>query len=197
MTVLPEERLLSLRRVLETRLREMAGWLADGRFDEYFDTSMRTVLTDAFTRAGADEGTVWLLDEPRQHLVPRYNSGPKAANFVGSFRQSLRAGMISMVVATEQAICENEMRRNAQQDKTLDQQLGLQTCAMIAVPFYYAGELRGVISCVQLQPASSEAFAPRGFSSDSMEALELTASVISRLIEHRLMTLCIGIEGLG
>jgi hypothetical protein len=158
---------------------------------------MRTVLTDAFTRVGADEGTVWLLDEPREHLVPRFNSGPNAANFVGSFRQSLRAGMISMDVATDQAICENEMRRNAQQDKTLDQQLGLQTCAMIAVPFYYVGELRGVISCVQLQPARSEAPTPRGFSADSIEGLCLTASVISRLVEYRLMALCIGMEGLG
>lgn len=56
-----------------------------------------------------------------------------------------------MVVATEQPICENQGHQNQQQDPALDRQLQLLTCALLAVPFYFAGELRGVISAVQLQ----------------------------------------------
>jgi hypothetical protein len=137
---------------------------------------------------------VWLLNPERTELIPRFNSGPHAERFVGSFRQSVRAGMIGMVTATEQPICENEVCKNERQDRTLDEQLQLKTWAMLAVPFYYFGELRGVISCVQFQSAES---APPGFSGGHLHGLQLTAGVLSRLIEHRLLALCLGLDGLG
>jgi hypothetical protein len=104
--------------------------------------------------------------------------------------------MISMVVATEQPICENDMRANRRQDRTLDRRLQLETAAMLAVPFYYVGELRGVISCVQIQQPGDET-AARGFSVDDLERLQLTVGVLSRLMEHRLLALCLGLEVLG
>jgi len=196
-TVLPEERLTLLRPLVEQRMREAAELIGDGQFEQFFDRSMRGLLTDGFQRTGADEGTLWLLDPERLHLVPRFNSGPHAASFVGSFRQNLRSGMISMVVATEQPICENDMCRNAQQDKSLDQQLQLQTCAMLAVPFYFVGRLRGVISCVQLRSADRSENDPPEFLPSALESLQLTAGVLSRLIEYRLMALALGVEGMG
>lgn len=168
--------------------------LGEGAFDEFFDRTMRALLVDGFRRVGAHEGTVWLLDHSRSNLVPRFNSGPNSASFVGSFRQSLRAGMISMVVATEQPICENEVHHNQRQDRTLDRKLGLMTCSMIAVPFYFVGEIRGVISAVQLKRGDAAEPDPAGFSPDSLRGLQLTASVLSRLIEHELITLAIGLE---
>ena len=196
-TVLPEERLTILRPLVEHRMREAAELAGDGQFDRFFDRSMCALLVDGFSRAGADEGTLWMLDPAKHHLVPRFNSGPHAESFVGKYRQTLRSGMISMVVATEQPICENDMCRNAQQDKTLDQQLQLQTCAMLAVPFYFVGALRGVISCVQLKPAGNPETDAPGFSPASLQGLQLTAGVLSRLIEYRLMSLSLGMEGMG
>ncbi|HEX8310214.1 MAG TPA: GAF domain-containing protein [Chthoniobacteraceae bacterium] len=196
LTVLPQERLALLRPALEMQLRETASLLEEEPFEDFFDSSMRALLVDGFQLAGADEGTVWLLDAAREFLVPRFNSGPKAESFVGSYRQSLRTGMISMVVATEQPICENDMRANRQQDKTLDLRLRLETSAMLAVPLYYVGELRGVVSCVQLQEPGDESKA-RGFSMEDLRRLQLTSGVMSRLIEHRLLTLCLGLEVLG
>lgn len=168
--------------------------IGEGAFDEFFDRTMRSLLVEGFARVGAHEGTVWLLDHSRNKLVPRFNNGPHAADFVGSFRQSLRAGMISMVVATEQPICENQVHRNQRQDRTLDRKLGLLTCSMLAVPFYFVGEIRGVISAVQLKQAGSAEADPAGFSPENLSALQLTASVLSRLIEHELITLSIGLE---
>jgi hypothetical protein len=150
-TVLPEERFAALRPAVEERLREAARQTCGEGFDDVFDHSMRALLADAFSRAGADEGTVWLLDESREALVPRFNNGPHADKFVNQFRQTLRSGMISMVVAMEQPICENDVHKNAQHSPELDKKLSLQTCAMLAVPFLFAGELRGVVSCVQLR----------------------------------------------
>ena len=68
---------------------------------------------------------------------------------------------------------------------------------MIAVPFYFLGELRGVISCVQLQPADAAAATPPGFSAAHLQGLQLSAGVLSRLIEYRLLALCLGLDGLG
>jgi hypothetical protein len=192
LTVLADDRLDALRPLIEARMRATADLVGESAFDEFFDRTMKDVLVDGIDRAGAHEGTVWLLDQARRFLVPRFNSGPNAATFVGNFRQSLNAGMISMVVATEQPICENEVQENQRQDKTLDQKLGLATCAMLAVPFYFAGELRGVISGVQLKEAAAAAPEPRGFTMENLETFQRTATVLTRLIEHHLMLMAVG-----
>ena len=192
--MLTDDRLDSLRGVIDARVKAAANLVGEGAFEEFFDRTMRDQLVEALATAQAHEGTVWLLDETRTFLVPRFNSGPNAKEFVGSFRQSLRAGMISMVVATEQPVCENEVRKNQQQDKSLDQKLGLATCAMLAVPLYFAGELRGVISAVQLQAGGSPEPEPPGFTVGNLATLQLASSVLARMIEHQLMSLALGRE---
>ena len=196
-TVLPEERFAALRPAVEARLREAARQACAEGFDEVFDQAMRALLVDAFQRVGAHEGTVWLLDAAREALVPRFNSGPHAEKFVGQFRQSIGSGMIGMVVAMEQPICENDVHKNARQDKTLDQQLALQTCAMLAVPLLFAGELRGVISCVQLRRPDAADPDPAGFRVEHLDALQLAVGILSRLVEARLLALCLGLEELA
>jgi GAF domain-containing protein len=184
------------RSLVHTRLRDSAEALADAAVD-ILDACTREALIEGLTRMSAHEGTLWLLDEARTLLRPRFNSGPRAAEFVGRFLQPLRAGMISMVVATEQPICENEVHKSQRQDPTLDTELGLRTCAMVAVPLYYAGELRGVISAVKLKPAQGPAEDPPGFTMGDLQQLQRTASLVSRLIEHRLLTAILGSEFLG
>ena len=194
LTVLNDDRLGHLRSIVRSRIRELAGRAGTDAFDEFFDSPMRALVENCFDRIGAHEGTVWLLDEARAYLIPRFNTGPNAASFVGRFRQSVRAGMISMIVSTELPLCENEVSKSKQQDKSLDQKLGLQTCAMLATPLYFAGELRGVISAVQLRaPVAGEA-EPPGFSPQHLETLQLTASLLGRLIEQQLLSLSIGLE---
>jgi hypothetical protein len=196
-TVLPEEGFARLRPAVEARLRAAAEQACAEGFDDVFDHPMRALLIDAFARVGAHEGTVWLLDAEREALVPQFNSGPHAEKFVNRFRQPLTSGMISMVVAMEQPICENDVHKNAQQDRALDQQLELQTSAMLAVPFLFAGELRGVVSCVQLRRTDSTEPESPGFSVGHLTALQLAVGILSRLIDARLLALCLGMEGLA
>ncbi len=128
-------------------------------------------LQEVFAGVSASEGTIWLLDEARQALVPVWNSGPHAADFVGKHRQPVESGLIGLVCATEQAICENAVYRHAGQDPTLDRTLGLLTCAMIAVPFRIQGELRGVVSCVKLKKADSTEPDPPPFTPADLAAV--------------------------
>lgn len=176
-----------LRVAMNLRLREEAANASD-QSEALFDRLIRGFLVDSFSRAGADEGTVWLLDQTRESLVPVFNSGPHAAEFVGIFRQSLRSGMISMVVATEQPICENGVLYNQQQDPTLDRQLNLQTEAMVAAPFYFAGELRGVVSAVQLKTGAQGIGEREGFGYEDLQTIQRSASILGLLLEHRLIT---------
>lgn len=194
LSVLPDGRLSALRPLLSARMNETAEMLGEGAFDEFFDRTMRSMIVEGLRKVGAHEGTIWILDRTRTNLVPRFNNGPNAAEFVGSFRQTLKSGMISMVVASEQPICENDVHLNQQQDRTLDRKLGLMTCAMIAVPFYFVGAVRGVISAVQLKDVASGDPDPPGFSAEDLSSLQLTAAVLSRLIEHELITLSLGLE---
>ena len=99
--------------------------------------SIAGVLTKAFSAVGADEGTIWLLDEKEEALVPVWSSGPYGERFIGAHRQPLTAGLMSLICVTEQGICENAVYQNAQQDPTLDRRLGVLTCAMIAVPLRF------------------------------------------------------------
>ncbi len=195
-TVLPETRLKALRPEIEHWLREAAAQCCSGGFDELFDAAMRTLLSDCFRRIGADEGTVWLLDDHSEFLIPRYNSGPNAARFVGQHRQSVGTGMICMVLATEQSICENEVHRNTLQDTQLDEKLAVRTCAMLAVPLAFIGEIRGVVSCVQLTKASGDADAKPGFRPHHLATFESTVGIISRLVEARLISICLDMETL-
>lgn len=191
--MLNDDRLDVLRAVVDARMKAAAEIVGETAFEEFFDATMRAHLVKALAAAQAHEGSVWLLDETRSHLVPRFNSGPNAASFVGSFRQSLRSGMISMVVATEQPICENQVHENQQQDPALDRKLQLLTCAMLAVPFYFAGELRGVISAVQLKEKAGTP-EPPGFTAENLDTLQLAAEVLSRMVEHQLLSLALGRE---
>ena len=195
--VLPDERLMALRPALLETVRGVAREVCGEAFFGGLDGAMRSVLVVAFGRVGADEGTVWLLDEGRTALVPRYNSGAHAERFVGRFRQELSAGMISMVAATEQPICENEVWRNARQDRRLDRELEVKTEAMLAVPFYFFSELRGVISCVQLVGGETMEMGQRGFSAEHLHELQEAAGLLSRLMEYRILAQCLGLEGLG
>ena len=65
--------------------------------------SIAGVLRKAFAAVGADEGTIWLLDENEEALVPVWSSGPYGERFVGIHRQPLTAGLMSLICVTEQA----------------------------------------------------------------------------------------------
>ena len=133
---------------------------------------MRTeLLRQSFAAIGASEGTIWQLDETRAELVPIWNSGPNAKAFVETYRQPLSTGLISLVCVTEQALCENEVYRHAGQDPTLDRQLGVLTCAMIAVPLRLRGETIGVVSCVKLK-ADPEASDPPPFTAADLACVQ-------------------------
>jgi hypothetical protein len=97
-----------------------------------------------------------------------------------------------MVFASEQPFLENEVWKNARQSKALDSMLEVQTCAMIAVPFYFLQACRGVVSCVQLKRAGSRQPDPPGFRPEHLASIQRAVALLSELIEYRLLSRTVG-----
>jgi hypothetical protein len=134
------------------------------------------VLASSFSNVEADEGTLWLLDTEQEKLVPVWNSGCSARQFVGHYWQPLDSGLISLACVAEQPLCENSVYENADQNRTLDLHLAKLTCAMIAVPLRLSGGTSGVVSCVRLKNSRLQPDPP-AFSVEDL-------AVINRAVHH-------------
>lgn len=197
---LPDERFAPLRAPLTERLKRMADLITPENFPSLLDFRMANLLRDVFAAVKADEGSVWILDQPGAHLVVAYASGPHAASIAG-FKQPLSTGIVSTSFISEQGFAENEVYRHELHSKILDERLHVTTYAMIVVPFYLLNACRGVISCVQLINVRHEegqsvptTQTPPGFGMDSLDAVKRAALVLTDLINYRLLCTAIGWE---
>jgi hypothetical protein len=190
LNILPDPAFLDLKAVLSERLERIAASIQPEQFGSMLDPLMRQTVLQGFAEAGADEGTVWLLDQAGECLVPAWNTGPHAERLVGKFKQPLKAGVICMVFSSEQPFVENEVWRNSRHSKLLDSMLEVQTSAMIAVPFYFLRGCRGVVSCVQLSKPDAPTGA--GFRPEHLAHVQRAAAVLSQLIELKLLGCTVG-----
>ncbi|MBT8043324.1 MAG: GAF domain-containing protein, partial [Verrucomicrobiae bacterium] len=112
------------------------------------DDATRSLLQEVLQRScvliHCENSALWLAEA--DHLVPVLGFGPHAENFAGNYTQPLGEGIISMVYASGQPFCENNIHANPQHSSRLDQQLGIQTDAMVATPVISDGKIAGVIT---------------------------------------------------
>jgi hypothetical protein len=195
---LPERRFLPLRPALQEHLTKIGEAISPENFLSICDEVLLKVLRETFERISADAGSIWLLDQEKKFLVATYDSGPNSREIVG-FKNSLSEGIISLVVASEQAFIENQVYKNKSHNAALNKKLGKTTYAMIAVPLYFLDQVRGVISCVQLLDvfvqegqAAPVGRTPPGFGPRDLRAVQTTAAVIRDLIDYRLIGTAIG-----
>src|SRR5260370_39815206 len=174
------------------RLEHVGTRVSPQNFASLLDPLMREAWQQGLDEAGAHEGTIWLLESEGHHLVPAYNTGPNAHRIVGTFRQPLNEGLICMVFASEQPFVENVVHKNARQSRQLDGLLQEQTYAFVALPFYFLKCCRGVASCVLLRRAGAQEPEPPGFSHVHLAAMQRASSVLSRLLEYRLLSSTVG-----
>lgn len=195
---LPVQRFLPLRPALQEHLTKVGEAISPENFLSICDEVLLKVLRGTFERIAADEGSIWLLDQEKKFLVATYNSGPNSKEIVG-FKNPLGEGIISLVVASEQAFIENQVYKNKRHSAALNKKLGKTTYAMIAVPLYFLNQVRGVISCVQLldvlvreEEGAPVGSTPPGFSPQDLNAVQTTAALVRDLIDYRLIGTAIG-----
>jgi hypothetical protein len=197
---LPDERFAPLRAPLTERLQRMADLITPENFPSLLDFHAGNLLRDVFAAVRADEGSVWILDKPKEHLVVAYALGPHAGDILG-FKQPLKAGIISTSFISEQGFADNEVYRHELHSGLLDEKLHVTTYAMIVVPFYILNACRGVISCVQLINVRHEegrsvpvTETPSGFGMGNLDAVKRAALVLTDLVNYRLLRAAIGWE---
>src|ERR1700693_1645145 len=189
--LLPDDRFRKHISVLVDRLDKAAKLITRETFDDFADDLMTTILADSFDAAGADEGTLWLVNPGKSELDAVYNNGPTAAKIL-KHSQKLDRGLISMVFSTGQPFCENNIAQNPDHDKAVDRQTGASTTAMIAVPFHFAQQCRGIVSCVQLTKKPGSLPSRAGFDMESMREVSRAASLLTRLFDFKLISRIIG-----
>lgn len=149
------------------------------RLSNVLDPAALRVLREGLRRAGADEGTLWIASRDGKELVPVFNSGSHPDAFLRKVRQPLDRGVVSMVFHSGQPFCENEVTKNASHDHSVDEALSQVTAAMIAVPFFFGGRRRGVLSCVRLGEGEFEA--------SHLSEIQQAAFLLERLTDWHLL----------
>lgn len=116
------------------------------------------------------------------HLIPTLGHGPHAQAFIGKYRHPLSEGIISMVHASGQPFCENGITKNPHHSSRLDDMLGIQTDAMIAMPVTTKGNITGVITFVHTSSAGNTD-EPSAFSTQDMAEAEFAAAITGRILD--------------
>lgn len=129
---------------------------------------------------GCGNSALWLASG--DHLEPVLGHGPHAQEFIGKYRHPLSEGIISMVYASGQAFCENNIAANPNHSSRLDGILGIRTEAMIAMPVVSQGNIAGVLTFVHTTPAGASGKAP-GFSAPDMAEVEFASALVSRILD--------------
>jgi len=175
---------------IEQSLNRIARALRPDEFTGLIGAPGLSVMRSAMDALQADSLSVWLADEDESHLVVTHTEPDP--EFLG-WKQSLEEGLTGLVYASEQCLCENEVYSNANHSKKADEALGQVTYAMIATPFYIAGNLKGIISCVQLKD-SVDAPNPSGFSARNMNRVRRLSTAIERLVNYKMLTSLLDLE---
>lgn len=160
----------------------------------FLESSWEALFASAMREMEADEGTVWLLDDKGEALVPVHNSGPRARDFVAKFRQPLSKGLISAVFGTQIGMVEDFVYRNAEHDPQANQVTGVVTVHLGAVPFYFGGDTRGVVTAVKIREmGTGEADDPPPFVPEALGCLSRLANHLGELVDGRCLRLALNV----
>ena len=189
-TIIAAPEFTALRASLRSRIDAIHERITPENFGSLLTQQCRRLLHQSFDQIGADEGTIWLLDVDREHVIPVYNTGPNANRFVLQFRQPVSSGLIGMVVANHLPFVENDVPSNARQDGTLDRMLNVTTTALLAVPLSVSLGCVGVISAVKLTPRGEHQV--KRFSSDAIESVTFASGLIAQLLDYQILSGVVG-----
>lgn len=175
---------------VEKALAKAAAAISPEEFRGLIGDPGGSMIRAMMEAVAADSISIWIADLAEANLVVTQTEPDPT--FVG-WSQSLNEGLTSLVYASEQSLCENRAYLNVAHSKRVDEALGQITASMIATPFYFGGELQGVISCVQLK-SSPDAPDPSGFSARNLNRIRRFSTVLERLVNYRLLIHLFGME---
>lgn len=175
---------------IERKLARAAESITPEAFKSTLGDPGKSMLRAIMESVKGDSTSIWLADIAENNLIVTHSTPNE--ELVG-LSIPISEGLTSLVYASEQSICENNVYQNANHSKHVDDTVGQITSSMIATPFYFGGALQGVVSCVQIKE-SEDAPDPKGFSARDLGRIRRLSTVIERLVNYKLLTQLIGIE---
>ena len=188
--IIPDPALIAHGSTLERAVEEQARRLDVAEIQSLMDAVVREAVALATAKIGANSTTIWVVAPNRDSLVVAH-SWP-AEELLG-FQQPIDEGFVSLVLGSEQAICENRVYEHAAHSKRVDRELAKVTCSMIAAPFYVGGLMRGVFSCVKWKD-SLETEDPPEFTASDLNRVKLLSAAVERLLNYRIMVDLLGLQ---
>jgi signal transduction protein with GAF and PtsI domain len=187
--LLPDPELEELGERLVRALERYAKRLRRGEFLSLIDSPTESVFRNLRLGVACDSCGLWIADEARENLVFAITE-PEDERVVGR-EQPLSEGFISLVFASERPICENRVADDERHSKRIDGVVGETTEAMVAVPFYLAGILCGVLSAVRWKGGCASG---KPFDQTDLKAMQRVSVVLERLANLSLAKSVLGID---
>ena len=154
------------------------------------DGPIESTFRNARKLAAADGGAIWVTDAACENLVVAY-ADPPDPKLLGR-EQPASEGLISLVFASEQPICQNHVSGDERHSTMIDDAVGEVTEAMMAAPFYIGGMLRGIFSVIRWLREDEEG--TPGFTLEDFHEFQRAAVAMERLVTLRLTQLILGME---
>ncbi len=161
---------------LQTCLRRSLELLRPAEARGLIDATLLAAFAGILAQVRADGGTLWLLCPGETALEAVFN--PMEPEIAGK-RQPLRSGIVSLVLATGEAVCAGTLAADRRHSPAIDVALGKDTLSMIAVPFAPGGTIRGVVTAVRLNRTEA-------FGDQETEIVNCHANVMARLFVQNL-----------
>ncbi|MEM9282492.1 MAG: hypothetical protein AAGA96_11745 [Verrucomicrobiota bacterium] len=172
---------------LKRRIRSSADELWSGRFDRLLTPLIEALFGHALIQAECSYIAVWLLDGDEECLIPVHIHG-KAKALTSANHSPVNSGLLSLVCASGQSLCENGVQQNPYHNNILDT-LGMEKASdAIVTPLQFAGRQRGVVSYVRTEDHSKS----NGFNAANFKVANLMTNTVQRLIDHHLVESILG-----
>ncbi|NNE94069.1 MAG: GAF domain-containing protein [Verrucomicrobiales bacterium] len=177
--------------LIEQRLEDCAKRLQPEDMRDLLGPASRELVSVTVGALRGDSASLWLVDADHSRLIVSHVE-PMDPDMMNR-EQPVDEGLVGLVLGSGQAVCENKVYENTQHSKRTDAALGTITCAMIAVPFYTGGTLRGVLSCVKLKDSEDDPD-PDDFTAADLNRAKRLSSGLERLLNYRMLVAILGLE---
>ena len=177
--------------LIEQRLEECARRMQPEDMGALLGPTGRELVSLSVSALSAHSASIWLVDSEHTRLIVSHVEPMNEQMF--RREQPLDKGLVTLVLGSGQAVCENKVYANERHSKRTDMALGKITCSLMAVPMYAGGTLRGVVSCVKQKDTPDDPD-PEGFSAPNLGRLKRLSAAIERILNYRMLVSILGLE---
>lgn len=161
---------------IQAAIRANLDILTPARLRRRIDPLVLGGLADMLCSLSADGGTLWWQDPQAAVLEAVFN--PFEPEIEGK-RQPLVSGVISLALATSEAVLVQLAESHESHSPAIDASLGKRTRSMIAVPVVILGRTYGVLTAVRFEES-------RSFTTNELTMVERQSQVMAALFIHSL-----------